>query len=82
VETFLKSAMGCHPLPLSLLEWMERGRLSPCNRHPARNRLPANAGAGKPLQAFQPFISVAPRGLAGHPRSQAENPERGEMEGR
>jgi hypothetical protein len=59
VETFPGSATCCHPLPLSLLEWLDRGRLSPYNRHPARNRLPANAGAGRPLQALQPFNSVA-----------------------
>jgi hypothetical protein len=43
VETFPGTATCCHPLPLSLLEWMDRGRLSPYNRHPVRNRLPANA---------------------------------------
>jgi hypothetical protein len=43
VETFLKNAMGCHLLLFSLLEWMERGRLSPYNRHPGRKRLWANA---------------------------------------
>ena len=34
VETFPGTATCCNGLPFSLLEWMERGRLSPYNRHP------------------------------------------------
>jgi hypothetical protein len=77
VETLPGTATCCHGLPLLLLEWMERGRPRPYNRHPGRNRLSANARAGKPLQAFQPFISVAPQGRAGQTGSRAENRERG-----
>ena len=81
-ETFPKTAIYCHLLPFSLLDGIERGRLSPYNRHRGRNRLPANAGAGKQLQSFREFIFVAPRGLAGQPGSRVEDRKRNNTETR
>jgi len=52
-EPFPKAAIGCNTLQFSIVEWMERRRLSPYNRHVGQNTPAAAIWATKPLQPFQ-----------------------------
>ena len=69
-EPFSKAAIGCNRLQFSIVEWIERPRLSSYHRHVGPNALPAAVRAAKQLQPFQPFESFPQSRLVpeNHPR--------------